>query len=88
MAQDNKQSISSTVQWTQLAVIAIGVIGFFVNVGKQTQMLDKTTQDLGELKLIVQDLVKAQIQVVTNDATTKLILEDLRFRVLELERKK
>ena len=51
-------------------------------------MLDKTTQDLGELKLIVQDLVKAQIQVVTNDATTKLILEDLRFRVLELERKK
>jgi hypothetical protein len=76
------------VQWFQLIVLAIGVGGFFVDLGKRTQVLDKTTQDLAELRLIVQDLVKAQIQVSSNDAAHRTMLDDLKARVVELEKRR
>jgi len=76
------------IQWAQLVVLAVGVGGFFVDIGKRSQLIDKTDKDLGELKIIVQDLVKAQIQVSSNDAKHSVMLEDLRQRVIELERKK
>lgn len=76
------------IQWLQLAVLAIGVCGFFIDIGKRSQLIEKTDKDLGELKIIVQDLVKAQIQVSSNDAKHSVMLEDLRQRVIELERKK
>lgn len=76
------------IQWFQLIVLAIGVGGFFVDLGRRSQVLDKTTQDLSELRLIVQDLVKAQIQVSSNDAAHRTMLDDLKARVVELERRK
>ena len=76
------------IQWAQLVVLAVGVGGFFVDIGKRSQLIDKTDKDLGELKIIVQDLVKAQIQVSSNDAKHSVMLEDLKQRVIELERKK
>lgn len=76
------------IQWFQLIVLAIGVGGFFVDLGKRSQVLDKTTQDLSELRLIVQDLVKAQIQISSNDAAHRTMLDDLKARVVELERRK
>lgn len=76
------------IQWFQLIVLAIGVGGFFVDLGKRSQILDKTTQDLSELRLIVQDLVKAQIQVSSNDAAHRTMLDDLKARVVELEKRK
>ena len=83
------QKISaSLIQWAQLLILAIGVAGFFIDIGKRSQILDKTNQDLGELKVIVQDLVKAQIQISSNDARHSAMLEDLKQRVIELERKK
>lgn len=86
--EQEKPNISSIIQWIQLVVLSVGVGGFFVDIGKRTQQLDKTNQDLLELKIIVQDLVKAQIQISSNDATHKLMLEDLKARVVELERRK
>jgi len=76
------------IQWFQLIVLAIGVGGFFVDLGKRSQILDKTTEDLSELRLIVQDLVKAQIQVSSNDAAHRTMLDDLKVRVFELEKRK
>ena len=76
------------IQWFQLVILAIGVGGFFIDIGKRSQILDKTNQDLGELKTIVQDLVKAQIQISSNDAKHSAMLEDLKQRVIELERRK
>jgi hypothetical protein len=76
------------IQWFQLIVLAIGVGGFFVDLGKRSQILNKTTEDLSELRLIVQDLVKAQIQVSSNDAAHRTMLDDLKVRVFELERRK
>jgi hypothetical protein len=86
--KDEKPNVSSVIQWIQLVVLSVGVGGFFVDIGKRTQQLDKQNQDLLELKVIVQDLVKAQIQISSNDATHKTMLEDLKARVVELERRK
>lgn len=85
MPQEKKHDYYQIVQ---LCLVAAGVAGFFVDIGKRSQLLDKTDKDLAELRIIVQDLVKAQIQVSSNDARHGAILEDLRERVLELERKK
>jgi hypothetical protein len=85
MPQDKKQDI---LQLAQLLVIAAGVFGFFIDIGKRSQLIDKTDKDLTELKVIVQDLVKAQIQVSSNDARHSALLDDLKQRVVELERKK
>jgi hypothetical protein len=86
--KDEKPNVSSVIQWIQLVVLSVGVGGFFVDIGKRTQQLDKQNQDLLELKVIVQDLVKAQIQISSNDATHKAMLDDLKSRVVELERRR
>lgn len=83
----DKEKTHNLIQWFQLIVLGIGVSAFFIDIGKRQQILEKTNQDLTELKVIVQDLVKAQIQVSSNDAKHQIMLEDLRQRVIELERK-
>lgn len=85
MAEKKSQDFA---QWAQLFVLAVGVGGFFVDIGKRSQLLDKTDKDLAELKVIVQDLVKAQIQISSNDAKHSALLDDLKDRVIELERKR
>ena len=87
MVERRKESHNNILQWFQLLVLSLGVGGFFIDIGKRSQLLDKTNQDLSELKVIVQDLVKAQIQISSNDATHKTMLDDLKSRVVELERK-
>lgn len=86
MEQEKKHS--EFAQWAQLFVLAAGVGGFFIDIGKRSQLIDKTDKDLSELKTIVQDLVKAQIQISSNDAKHGAMLDDLKQRVIELERKK
>jgi hypothetical protein len=86
--EKEKQAPTNVLQWFQLIVLAIGVGGFFIDIGKRSQLIDKTDKDLAELKIIVQDLVKAQIQISANDATHKTLLDDLKARVVELERRK
>jgi hypothetical protein len=88
MAESKKQDFSLTLQWFQLAILAIGVGGFFIDIGKRSQLIDKTDKDLAELKIIVQDLVKAQIQSSASDSTQRMLLDDLKSRVIELERKR
>lgn len=88
MEEKSRTNPTVALQWFQLIVLAIGVGGFFIDIGKRSQLIDKTDKDLAELKVIVQDLVKAQIQVSSNDARHNAILEDLRQRVIELEKRK
>jgi len=83
-----KSKQTEIMQWAQLLLVAAGVGGFFIDIGKRSQLIDKTDKDLSELKVIVQDLVKAQIQVSSNDARHSAMLEDLKQRVIELERRK
>jgi len=88
MEEKSRNNPTVALQWFQLIVLAIGVGGFFIDIGKRSQLIDKTDKDLAELRVIVQDLVKAQIQVSSNDARHNAILEDLRQRVIELEKRK
>ena len=89
MVTTEKSAISvPTVQWVQLGVIIIGVVGFFIDLGKGSQQISQTNSELQDLKTIVQDLVKAQIHIATNDATHRIILDDLKQRVIEIERHK
>jgi hypothetical protein len=81
-------SKNEIIQLSQLVLLALGVCGFFIDIGKRSQLIDKTDKDLSELKVIVQDLVKAQIQVSSNDAKHSALLDDLKERVIELERKR
>lgn len=85
MQNGKKQDL---MQLGQLILLALGVGGFFIDIGKRSQLIDRTDKDLSELKTIVQDLVKAQIQVSSNDAKHSALLEDLKERVIELERRK
>lgn len=85
MQYDKKKDL---MQLGQLILLALGVGGFFIDIGKRSQLIDRTDKDLSELKTIVQDLVKAQIQVSSNDAKHSALLEDLKERVIELERRK
>lgn len=85
MEQEKKHDL---IQLGQLIVMAVGVSVFFIDIGKRSQLIDRTDKDLGELRIIVQDLVKAQIQVSSNDARHNALLDDLKQRVIELERKK
>lgn len=85
MTKEHKQDI---IQVAQLLVLVAGVLGFFIDIGKRSALLDKTNEDLSQLKFIVQDLVKAQIQVSSNDARHSALLDDLKLRVIELERRK
>ena len=89
MATTEKSAISvPTVQWAQLGVLIIGVVGFFIDLGKGSQQISQTNSELQDLKTIVQELVKAQIHITTNDATHRIILDDLKQRVIEIERHK
>jgi len=88
MEEKSRNNPTVALQWFQLIVLTIGVGGFFIDIGKRSQLIDKTDKDLAELRVIVQDLVKAQIQVSSNDARHNAILEDLRQRVIELEKRK
>jgi hypothetical protein len=88
MEEKNRNSPTVVLQWFQLIILAIGVGGFFIDIGKRSQLIDKTDKDLAELKVIVQDLVKAQIQISSNDARHGAMLDDLKQRVIELEKRK
>jgi uncharacterized protein YfcZ (UPF0381/DUF406 family) len=85
---DKKSNSAETLQWVQLVVLCIGLIGFIIDIGKRSAVVDRLDMDLTELKEIVQDLVKAQIQVSSNDARHSVMIEDLKQRVILLESRK
>ena len=75
------------LQWLQLIVLAVGVAGFFTVLGSKSETLNRVSIDISELKSIVSDLVKAQISISVNDALHSEMLQDLKVRVTELERR-
>lgn len=84
-----KQGFSPVLllQWLQLIVLAVGVAGFFTVLGNKSAALDRVSIDLAELKSIVSDLVKAQIAISVNDALHTQMLQELKLRIAELEKK-
>lgn len=69
----------------QLIVLLIGVATVFTSIGKRDQQITNTVTNLTELQKIVQELVKAQVAVVTKDGEHDRVLTDLRQRIYRLE---
>ena len=82
-----KKSSQTFIQWIQLGVLCVGVSGVFVDIGRKNELLANTNTELKDLKTIVQDLIKSQIIFATNDARQEVILDTLRDRISDIERR-
>jgi len=87
MEQTKKINISLVVSSLQLVVMLIGIAGLFITIGKKDAAIENTISDMTELKAIVQDLLKAQITVVSNDATHNAILNSTQKEIQEIKRR-
>jgi len=87
MEQTKKINISLVVSSLQLVVMLIGIAGLFVTIGRKDAAIENTISDMTELKAIVQDLLKAQITVVSNDATHSAILSSTQKEIQEIKRR-
>ena len=83
--KENKTDLAKIAQILQVFVLAIGLAGVFIRLGEsQAEMKHNNTQ-LVELKEIVQDLVRSQVEFVSNDARLEERMDALRTRIDRLE---
>lgn len=73
------------LQVLQILVIAVGLASLFVRIGEYQATQTFNTQQLKELKEIVEDIVKSQIEFAATDATLKERIDALRLRIDRLE---
>lgn len=73
------------LQVLQIIVIAVGLASLFVRIGEYQATQTFNTQQLKELKEIVEDIVKSQIEFAATDATLKERIDALRLRIDRLE---
>lgn len=73
------------LQILQILVIAVGLASLFVRIGEYQATQTFNTQQLKELKEIVEGIVKSQIEFAATDATLKERIDALRLRIDRLE---
>lgn len=73
------------LQVLQILVIAIGLASLFIRIGEYQATQAFNTQQLKELKEIVEGIVKSQIEFAATDATLKERIDALRLRIDRLE---
>ena len=78
-------SVQTVISFLQLVTLLIGIAIVFAAVGKKDQVITHTSENLSEIRGIVQDLVKAQVQGATKDNEHDRVLDDLRRRIYNLE---
>ncbi len=99
MALSTKKSFDNVIKMGQFLVICIGVGGIFMTIGKEKEYIRASLEasanstaninsELKELRLIVHDLVKAQIQSSAADSRHMDTINDLKQRVIVLEQQK
>jgi hypothetical protein len=81
----NQPQIQTIIGFLQLVTLLIGVASVFSTLGKRDQVITHTSENLSEMSGIVQELVKAQVQGATKDNEHDRVLDDLRFRIYNLE---
>ncbi len=82
---DKSKEAASVLQLLQIIVLAIGLGGIFLRAGQAETRINHNISELTELKVIVQDLTKTQIQLATSDARHTTMLESLKNRMDKLE---
>ena len=86
MKEDKQTNIAAAMQVLQILVLAIGLAGVFVRLGENQANLVNNINELSELGAIVQDLVKSQVEYVSNDVRLEERMNALRLRIDRLER--
>ena len=69
----------------QLIATVIALVAVFVYLSERNSQINQNAEDIGELKSIVSDLVKAQIAASTNLAGAQRMIDDLSRRIEHLE---
>lgn len=83
------ESKSRTVAaWVQVGVFAVGLSSVAVSIGRRDATIDQHSSQLGELKSITSDLVRAQLTLIGNDQVTAQRLQDLERRLAAVETNK
>lgn len=83
------ESKSRTVAaWVQVCVFAVGLSSVAVSIGRRDATIDQHSSQLGELKSITSDLVRAQLTLIGNDQVTAQRLQDLERRLAAVETNK
>jgi hypothetical protein len=78
-------SISNAISVAQLVVLSIGVLTVVANLGKKDALLERMDKDMGELRSIAQELVKAQVLGAANDRSHEDALKQVSQRMDRLE---
>ena len=75
------------LQVTQMVILFAAAAAVFLNLGRRDEKLEFVSMQIDELRLVSQDLVKAQIIGSADDRSHELILRDLRDRLKRLEQR-
>tara|TARA_Y100000004_G_C8825904_1_gene374008 strand:+ start:313 stop:585 length:273 start_codon:yes stop_codon:yes gene_type:complete len=82
---NNKKDISAILNLLQVVVLVVGLGGIFIQVGHSNATILHNTSELTDLKEIVQDLTKSQIESVSSDSKHAAEINALRNRIDRLE---
>jgi hypothetical protein len=77
--------LANAISVAQLVVLSIGVLTVVANLGKKDAIVERMDKDMGELRAIAQDLVKAQVLGAANDRTHEEALRAVANRLDRLE---
>ena len=73
------------LQILQILVISVGLASLFIRLGEYQATQTYNTQQLKELKDIVEGIIKSQIEFAATDATLKERIDALRLRIDRIE---
>ena len=80
--ESNKQAW----QALQTIVLIAAAAGVFMTVGKRDERLHYVSNQIDELRLVTQDLVRSQVITTTTSSVHALALEEVKERLDRLER--
>ena len=85
MKNTNREALTMAIQTAQLITLVIGVGGIFMAIGKRDAAISTNTTEIGELRDIATDLVRASVEATTTNREQDRRLDDLRNRLARLE---
>lgn len=85
MNESRRGTMTIVLQSLQLGTLVIGVAGIFLTMGRKDARLEVNTEEIGELREIASDLVKASVESTATNHDQDRQLAELRNRIARLE---
>ena len=83
--QGTHPTLANMIGGAQLVVLVVGVATVVANMGRKDALLERMDRDMGELRTIAQELVKAQVLGAANDKSHEEALRAVSVRLDRLE---